>query len=232
MSAEDVFSPSRFVEDGLLISGGKSCGKSTLARNLAASMPREWNIRVFDTTQVWNRSSIPYRWICKDSSQLPRFETGDVVYDMSRLKVLEMRLLVDDLLAREFAIHVREGGALTVFVFEEGHLYFNPYQFRKNSAAETLRLVTTGRNFGFSYMVITQRNQLLDTSIWEICGQWFIGRIPRPLPYFSPILGKRYAEGLKMLNKGEFLYVEDGKIMFTKSRVFAEETSKRVMNDG
>lgn len=232
MSAEAAFDLSRFVEDGLLISGGKSCGKSTLARNLVSILPAEWNIRVFDVSQVWNRSSIPYRWVCNGASQLPRFETGDVVYDMSRLKVLETRLLVDDLLAREFAVHVREGGALTVFVFEEGHLYFNSYQLRKNSAAETLRLVTTGRNFGFTYMVITQRNQLLDTSMWEICGQWFLGRMARPLPYFSTVIGKRSAEGLKMLNKGEFLHVMDGRIEFTKARVFGMETTQRVMNSG
>lgn len=211
-----VFDYGRFMEDGAIVAGGKGSGKSTLCQSLVAGMSTRWLIRVFDLSRVWESSSISlsYEGNPRDVI-LPRFTEDSAVYDLSRLYVSQIQALVYNLLEREWQTQIRESQpAPKVYVFEEGQIYFKPQTLRSKRAEEALRLITVGRNFACSYLAITQRPQTLDNTVWELCGQRYVGRIMRESQVMKDILGKQ-AKTLNTLERGQFIYNVDGKNTLT-----------------
>ncbi len=217
--AQGLMDFNRFVEDGALIVGGKGTGKTNLTKLLVSLMPSSWEVKVFDISQAWtNDSPIPARW--ESNPPLPRVQDASIVYDLGNAYPSQAREAMLDMIRREYECHLSQHvKPITIFVFEEGQMLFKPSSLRSRVNEEGLRLITVGRNQGFSYIVTSQRPQLLDTTVWELCGQRYIGRLFRPRPYFNSILGKD-ADRLPSLKRGEFLYQMDDRIKLVRPPLF------------
>lgn len=178
------------TDECYFISGGRKSGKSNLAILLVSQLLREnVKVKVIDASRQWlKRFNVPlYIKIglpkVNGFSFFSRFQVPNLwncIYDCSRLSASQMRALVQKMMECDFqrAIIMDEQGAQTrtCYVLEECQNLIPNSVLRSYSFQEISRFVTQGRNFGLSYIAVTQRLASVDSNLVEISGSKYFGK--------------------------------------------------------
>ena len=229
-SIDDVFSFKRLTVDSCFIVGAPGSGKSVLAKYLVSQMETNWRIRCFDSSGEWDSCSLKWRFEASNKDlALPCFPNINLVYDLGDLYVDQMIVQIQDLIRREWELNYqlyKQGKERKqhVYVFEEAQDYFEPSILRSKKGREFKRLVCKGRNNLMRFVALTQKPQLVDCTLWELCGQILFGKFQRT-DYIQNVLGDR-AEETRDLSVGEWLYYCDGNIQKVKSENYKCEQTK------
>lgn len=198
------------LKSGVFIAGGKQCGKTNLAKTLAdLFMKHGCIVKVFDTSQQWLDSSVPYIIeVNQPLLDIPLYES--VVFDLSRLYASQIKAFITQVLSKEFSLQVvtpKHERKWIVYVLEECQILIPQGKLRNKESQEVLRLLTSGANYNLSYVAITQRPSTTDTTVMELAFQRYFARLDgendkRKIKTYI----KDYAQQLDSLNVGEFIY--------------------------
>lgn len=207
-----------FKETGLFISAIPQHGKTNLAKIIMDNiMSNNFVTRVFDPSQKWLYSNIPY-YIEIDSKILKKgfkypFD-GSLVFDISRLHIEKQKEFVKDVLACDFDIlaNSKPFPFFIAYGLEEAQLYLPQGSLQAKTSQETFRMVSVGHNFRQTNLLLTQRPADVDVRAISRCGQLYIGKHfeendIRKISRFLHWNPKNTYEKLTKLEKGQFFYM-------------------------
>ena len=222
------------MKEGCFISGGRGSGKSTLSFWIGKKlMMNGVYVKVLDGSLVWRRkSAIPYYQTLRNCSSKVA-DLYNCIYDFSRLSCFEMREYVTGLMEYELnrAIELTEEGynPQVCYILEECQNLCPSGSLRSSDYQEISRFITQGRNFGLSYIGLTQRLASVDTNLVEISGVKYFGKTEgdNNLRKVKSWIGKENIETVRGLNVGKFLRQHGNEIKLIKSEIF-ESYSKPV----
>ena len=216
---------------GCFIAGGKQCGKTNLAKNLADLFMKHGHIvKAFDLSQQWLDSSIPYSIeVNQPYLEIPLYRS--VVFDLSRLYASQIKTFITQILAKEFSLQVampKHERKWVVYFFEECQVLIPSGKLRSKESQEVLRLLTSGANYNLSYVAITQRPSTVDTTVMELTFQKYFARLDgendkRKIKTYI----ESYADMLDSLKLGEFIYDKGNETKKVATELFASTTKPR-----
>jgi hypothetical protein len=204
------------MKSGIFVSGTTGTGKSDIGMYIAEQLMRKGVIVVvFDPSQDWqNRSSIP-QVQSLTLPYIPAIPQSSIVFDISRLSVLDRQRLIESFSALLYQHQASEQNRKEFFVFfEESSSYFKEGFMRAKRFANTSMLLSEGRNYSVRFGLITQFSALIDKTAMRYMRQRYFGFTcePRDIEYivrFFPKSKKQeIAETLRTLKSGEFVYMD------------------------
>ena len=218
------------------ISGGRRSGKTNLGILLVDQLLKnDVQVKVIDSSRQWlKRSSVPY-YVKVASARVSSYglfaiwnlpNIWNCIYDCSRLTTVQMREFVQGMMQHDFqeAVILDEQGVQVkaCYILEECQNLIPNSALRSYSFQEISRFVTQGRNFGLSYIALTQRLASVDSNLVEISGLKYFGKTEgdnnrRKAKAWLP---KEYLNKAKDLKTGEFLQQYGSKITFEKVPLF------------
>lgn len=210
------------------ISGSRGVGKSDLAMRIVDRlMTEDILIVAFDCSGDWiKRSGISEYLEAEPFSDLP-IPDQNVIVDTSMLTPMQQQTSVERFCKRlfEYQLHSTKRFYL---VFEEAQIFFPLNSLRSLKTQNTMRILTTGRNFNVSLCAISQFAATIDKELVKHAGQIFLGYASElnTLSYWKGILGKK-AEDLKTLQNGQFIYFNRNKIGLTEIEPYETTTQKQ-----
>jgi len=224
------------LDEGCFISGGRKSGKTNLGILLVDQLLRnDVQVKVIDSSRQWlKRSSVPY-YIKVPLSRISSYglfaiwdspNVWDCIYDCSRLTTTQMREFVQGMMQHDFqeAVILDEQGVRVkaCYVLEECQNLIPNSALRSYSFQEISRFVTQGRNFGLSYIALTQRLASVDSNLVEISGLKYFGKTEgdnnrRKAKAWLP---KECLNKARDLKTGEFLQQYGSKITLEKAPLF------------
>ena len=224
------------LDECCFISGGRKSGKTNLGILLVDQLLKSGvQVKVIDSSRQWlKRSSVPY-YVKVASARVSGYElfaiwdlpnVWDCIYDCSRLTTRQLREFVQGMMEHDFqeAVVLDEQGvqAKACYVLEECQNLIPNSALRSNSFQEISRFVTQGRNFGLSYIALTQRLASVDSNLVEISGLKFFGKTEgdnnrRKAKAWLP---REYLNEARDLKTGEFLQQYGSKITLEKVPLF------------
>jgi len=215
------------MRTGVFISGTSGYGKTNLAFHLAEEMMRNGiGVVVFDPSQAWYNSSIPFFNRLQDYGSFSKKKSypkeKSIVHDLSLLYVEQQKAVVTSIVRSEFQRAVnRKTRPRRVFVFEECQLLVPQGRLQSIEAQEVLRLMTVGRNFNLRFILLTQRPATVDKTAVSLCGQKYLGRVDElnDVRYLRNWIGD-WTEKLPSLNVGEFIYNEGNRLEVVQVPLF------------
>lgn len=224
------FPVAAILREGCFLTGNRGCGKSNLLMVLVERMlSRKIEVKVFDSCLAWKHYPLPK---IRVTSVEQAFQKWNVVYDLSRLSVLESREIVTKMMAEDIqaAISLTDAGMKPkcVYVLEEAQNLIPTNSLRAEKYMEISRFITQGRNFGLSYICSTQRLSTVDINLIEISGvrYWFKLEGARNLSKARWWLDKYVVWRLRDLPIGE-CYVQVGtKVKLLRVPMFQREQFK------
>ena len=199
------------LRSGVFISGGKGTTKTNLAKIIADRMLQLGHtVKALDISKAWLKSSIPHFYEVK-SLYIPDIDFyKSIVYDLSRLTPKELKKFIAKFLEKEWNQQIaipEHRRKWIIYVFEECQMLVPQGSLRSNEAQQTLRVMTSGRNFNIGYVALTQRPALTDASVFELSFQRYFARMDgendkhKVAQYIGSL-----AEKLEDLSLGEFFY--------------------------
>jgi len=210
------------------ISGSRGVGKSDVAMKISDQLTKEKIIAVvFDPSTDWVKRSGITQYVKADSlSDLPIPEHS-IIIDTSMLTPMQQQQTVERFCKKLFEFQIGNSAKRFYLVFEESQIFFPLNSLRSLKTQNTMRILTTGRNFNVSLAAISQFPALIDKELVKHAGQIFIGYASEPntLSYWKGILGKK-AEDLKKLQNGQFVYFNRNNIGLTEIEPYESESIK------
>ncbi|MFX0197274.1 MAG: hypothetical protein ACFFCW_14205 [Candidatus Hodarchaeota archaeon] len=226
----------RMLDECCFISGGRKSGKTNLGILLVDQLLNSGvQVKVIDSSRQWlKRSSVPH-YVKVASARVSSYglfaiwnlpNVWDCIYDCSRLTTTQMREFVSGMMQNDFqeAVILDEQGVRVkaFYVLEECQNLIPNSALRSYSFQEISRFVTQGRNFGLSYIALTQRLASVDSNLVEISGLKYFGKTEgdnnrRKAKAWLP---KDYLNKARDLQTGEFLQQYGSKITLEKVPLF------------
>lgn len=229
------------LDECCFISGGRKSGKTNLGILLVDELIEDGvQVKVIDSSRQWlKRSSVPHFVKVAQArvSSYGLFAVWDLpniwnsIYDCSRLTTSQLREFVQGMMEHDFqeAVVLDEQGVQVkaCYVLEECQNLIPNSALRSYSFQEISRFVTQGRNFGLSYIALTQRLASVDSNLVEISGLKYFGKTEgdnnrRKAKAWLP---KEHLNMAKDLKTGEFLRQYGSKITSEKVPLF--QSSRR-----
>jgi len=224
------------VNECCFISGGRRSGKTNLGILLVDQLLKNGvQVKVIDSSRQWlKRSSVPY-YVKVASARISSYglftiwdlpNVWNCVYDCSRLTTAKMREFVSGMMEQDFqeAVILDEQGVQVraCYVLEECQNLIPNSALRSYSFQEISRFVTQGRNFGLSYIALTQRLASVDSNLVEISGLKYFGKTEgdNNRRKAKAWLSKEYLNKAKDLVTGEFLQQYGSRIALEKVLLF------------
>ena len=224
------------LDECCFIAGGRKSGKTNLGILLVDQLLKSSvQVKVIDSSRQWlKRSSVPqYLKVASGGiSSYGLFTVWDLpnvwncIYDCSRLTTAQLREFVQGMMENDFqeAVISDEQGVRVkaCYILEECQNLIPNSALRSYSFQEISRFVTQGRNFGLSYVALTQRLASVDSSLVEISGLKYFGKTEgdnnrRKAKAWLP---KEYLNQARDLRTGEFLQQYGSKIALEKVPLF------------
>jgi len=232
------------LDECCFISGGRKSGKTNLGILLVDQLLKNGvQVKVIDSSRQWlKRSSVPYyiKVALARVSSYGLFAIWDLpnlwncIYDCSRLTTARMREFVQGMMEHDFQEAVildeQRVQVKACYVLEECQNLIPNSALRSNSFQEISRFVTQGRNFGLSYIALTQRLASVDSNLVEISGLKYFGKTEgdnnrRKAKAWLP---KEYLNKARDLKTGEFLRQYGSKIVLEKVPLFQSSTKPQL----
>jgi len=207
------------LREGCFVTGARGSGKSTLVMQIASRlMAYGVKVKVVDSSRVWlKKSALPY-YVSVSSPALTKYHAvwnlpnaWNCIYDVSKLTVKELRAFTSGMMTIDFQDYVRldELGfeVKACYILEECQNLVPSGSLRSGEFGEISRFVTQGRNYGLSYIAITQRLASVDTNLIEISGLHYFGKLEgeNTVRKAKAWLGKEWLETVRDLDVSEFL---------------------------
>jgi len=202
------------VDSGFYVSGTSQSGKTNLAKHLVQQLLNNgMACYVMDASKAWTHDS-PIDNVLLVSEREKRYVWNkSVVFDISALSSRHKVLFVNTFCHDLYAMHVDGYARKEFIIFEEAQLYIPAGSMRlavrRSSPCESvLDVVTVGANYGLRFGLITQFPALVDKPPVKITQQRYFGWTweRNDVGYIKAFIGKEWAEKLKSLQKGEFIY--------------------------
>jgi len=226
------------------ISGGRRSGKTNLGILLVDQLLKnDVQVKVVDSSRQWlKRSSVPY-YVKVASPRVSSYglfaiwnlpNVWNAVYDCSRLTTPELREFVQGMMQNDFqeAVFLDEQGVQVkvCYILEECQNLIPNSALRSYSFQEISRFVTQGRNFGLSYIALTQRLASVDSNLVEISGLKYFGKTEgdNNRRKAKAWLSKEHLEKAKDLRTGEFIFQYGSKITLEKVPLFYSLTKPQL----
>jgi len=226
------------LDECCFIAGGRKSGKTNLGILLVDQLLKnDVQVKVIDSSRQWlKRSSLPH-YIKVQLSRNSRYglfaiwdlpNVWNAVYDCSRLTTSELREFVQGMMQNDFreAVILDEQGVevRACYILEECQNLIPNSALRSYSFQEISRFVSQGRNFGLSYIALTQRLASVDSNLVEISGLKYFGKTEgdnnrRKAKAWLP---KEYLNKARDLKTGEFLQQYGSKITLEKVPLFQD----------
>jgi len=223
------------LRSGVFVSGGKGQCKSNLGITIADKMLKlGYTVKALDISQAWLKSSIPYVYEV-ESVFVPKLSTyQSVVYDLSKLTPKEIKNFIAKFLAKEWNQQIaipEHKRKWIIYVFEECQILTPQGSLRSNEAQQTLRLMSSGRNYNLGFIAITQRPALTDTSVFELTFQKYFARMngENDVRKVSQYIGS-LAYDLEKLKLGEFMYDKGSVTKWITTKEFKPQTKPRKLS--
>jgi len=207
-----------FKDRGIFISASPQHGKTNLAKLISDIILKEgFIIRVFDSSQKWLNSNIPYyiQWReqnLKSKSKYP-FDLS-CVFDISRLTIESQKELVRRVASIDFSVLSETDlkNRWICYILEEAQLYLPSGSLTASINQEILRMVSVGHNFNQTNEILTQRPADVSVKAIGRCGQLYIGKHfeendIRKLSSYLHWKPQSTYEKLTELRKGQFYYL-------------------------
>lgn len=228
------------LDECCFVSGGHKSGKTNLGILLVDQLLKNGvQVKVIDSSRQWlKRSSVPH-YVKVASARVSSYglfamwdlpNVWNSVYDCSRLTTAQMREFVSGMMQNDFqeAVILDEQGVQVraCYVLEECQNLIPNSALRSYSFQEISRFVTQGRNFGLSYIALTQRLASVDSNLVEISGLKYFGKTEgdnnrRKAKAWLP---KERLNKARDLQTGEFLQQYGSKITLEKVPLFQSPT--------
>ncbi|RLG41747.1 MAG: hypothetical protein DRN78_03955 [Thermoproteota archaeon] len=219
MEAEKVLEEviNDILQTGLIVTATKGHGKSNAVMHLARLFRQKENVhlKIFDTCLNWRFKfdSIPYIESENIIQAIP--EVKDILIDVPYSDTMLTYLAITQIIMSEYEVKKEIKKALegqnpywNVYIIEEIQNIIGRNSFRGEGGRFWLKFVSEGRNFGMSYIGITQRLADVDTRIVERCKGYLIGQLigDNDVKKIRRVCGEQIAELVKTLKVGEFIY--------------------------
>jgi len=228
------------LDECCFISGGRKSGKTNLGILLVDELlNNDVQVKVIDSSRQWvKRSSVPY-YVKVASARVSSYglfaiwdlpNVWNCIYDCSRLTTAQMREFVQGMMEHDFqeAVILDEQGVevKACYVLEECQNLIPNSALRSYSFQEISRFVTQGRNFGLSYIALTQRLASVDSNLVEISGLKYFGKTEgdNNRRKAKAWLSKEYLNKARDLRTGEFLRQYGSKITLEQVPLFQSIT--------
>ncbi len=199
------------LRSGVFICGGKGTTKTNLAKIIVDRMLKlGYVVKVFDISKAWLKSSIPYYVEVKTGFEIHDDLYQSIVYDLSQLTPKKLKRFIARVLELEWNKQTNiseDQRKWIIYGFEETQMLTPQGSLRSNESQQTLRVMTSGRNYDIGYIAITQRAALCDTSVFELSFQRYFARLDgaNDKSKVSEYIGS-LAYALEKLKIGEFMY--------------------------
>lgn len=199
------------------INGSRGVGKTDAAMEISDQVMKEGIIAVvFDCSGDWVKRSSIGEYVKADCLSDLDIPEHSIIVDTSMLTPMQQQQCVERFCKKLFEFQLHSAKRFYV-IFEEAQIFFPLNSLRSLKTQNTMRILTTGRNFNISVCAISQFPALIDKELVKHAGQIFLGYASEPntLGYWKGILGKK-AEELKKLQNGQFVYFNRNKISLTE----------------
>lgn len=210
------------LKTGLLIVGGKGCGKTNTLRVLTAEIikrqPIPIQIKMFDTACNLRWAFEPI--LFEEITEKTRFVYSgnkhvifdiDLVEQIAIQKFITQVVLNDYLKQRQLKVQM-EGNLLEWILYglEETQNSLSRYALVRKEGKKLLKMISEARNFNQSFIIVGQRLADISTSLLERCQGYLFGRMfsDNDIQKVKRICGREsdIHEKVKKLDVGDFIY--------------------------
>lgn len=219
------------VKEGMatttFINGSRGVGKSDVAMEISDQLMKEGVlVIVFDCSGDWVKRSGISEYLKADPLSDLAIPDQNVIVDTSMLTPMQQQNCAERFCKKLFE-HQLHSTRSYYLMFEEAQIFFPLNSLRSLKTQNTMRILTTGRNFNVSLCAISQFAATIDKELVKHAGQIFLGYASEQntLAYWKGILGKK-AEDLKTLQNGQFIYFNRNKISLIEIEPYESEVCK------
>lgn len=214
------------LRTGLVIPAMRGAGKSEAGKTITAEIIRKQplpiQVKIFDVASNLRWGFEPI--LCQEITEDTRFFYNGkkhILYDMNitdddeKLKFMSKVALTDYLSQRKLKTQL--GGYVDRFILylvEEGQLLLGRYSLMKRIGRDVFTILSVGRNFGISNIIIGQRLADMSTSALERCAGYLFGKMvgDNDIAKLRRIVGRDspIVDDVKRLEleKGQFIYYD------------------------
>lgn len=210
------------IKSGLCVLGGRGCGKSNLVKVLISEIVKKYGLiqpKIFDpcSNWKWEFEDIFYQTIDEHT----RYIYGGkkpILFDLDLLTQIETMEFVGKVALNDYMEQRKKKEILgghndknVLFVIEEAQNILGSYSLMRRKGRMWLKLISEGRNFGLSFILIGQRASNISTSALERMQGLFLGKMiaDNDLAKIRRICGRDtgIADQVKKLQDvGDFVY--------------------------
>lgn len=216
------FSVREAKDRGTVITGMPKSGKTNLAKMLVHHMMSlGYNVKVFDPSQAWLKSSVPYYLVMdsfmevQDQAVLSPIDKS-IVYDISRMYPEEQKLFIGIVIDSDFDL-INDRSLVDVphqwiiYVIEEAQMVIPSGSLRAKYAQQTFRMVSVGRNFNQRYFLLTQRPADISVKALSRSGQSYFGQHweENDIRKISRLLGDKWSDNTPTPKSRKFNFVRE-----------------------
>jgi len=209
--SKDFFDVETALRSGFAIFGNSGSGKTNLCKLIVDQLNKHGiTTFILDSSKQWfdvgfnvvsvEREKGYYQW------------KGNTIFDLSNLAIWDKVTFTDKLCEH---LLERDRSQWEIVIFEECQLFIPNNALRDlKRYGNILKLVSIGRNYHLRYGLVSQFPSYVDKFFVRNTMLRYYGWIhePNDMRYVRQLLSKEYAEMLKTLKVGEFVYQNGSQI--------------------
>jgi len=240
------------LRTGLVILAGKSAGKSVAAKWLASQILQkkilsdmDVRVKITDSCQNWIHSfdPIPSQIVTKETRYLRGIDENEpnMLYDLefndteSAIQIIQ-KLLLHDLTVNREKKMVGKLNYWTFYVIEEAQNIIGRYALTGRKGEFWLKIISEGRNFNISFILIGQRAADISAQAIERAQGYLLGRMTgdNDRAKVKRICGSNSGidEDITKLKSGEFIYYNGAKSWEIKFPLYEPKTKPILVGIG
>lgn len=216
------------LKSGLVIVGGKGCGKSNAAKIIMRKIINKeilsdiyFRCKIYDTCQNWMHEfeHIPYIEVVDGSYDYSMVDNENlaILYDIGSDNVDAIMNMIGESVRIDFAINRElkkcmdgEMKNWNVYCIEEAQNVLGSFSLNRDNGKFWLKAISEGRNFNMAFIFIGQRLADISTKVIERAQGYLFGKTTgdNDKNKIRRICGKSIGihEKVSNLEQGEFIY--------------------------
>jgi hypothetical protein len=210
------------LKTGLIVASGKGHGKTNSVKVIASEILKRnvAKVKVFDSALNWifDFSELRYQLVTQDKDGLQlQFENIDnCVYDLTFINdPKQINRVIRHVIALDFNTYATakllSHGHVNnwlVYIIEEAQNFIGSSALRSYRNRFWLKVISTGRNIGLSFIFVTQRLADVSSKAVERCQGYLVGKMlgDNDLRKLRSIAGKEISWLVRDLPVGSFYY--------------------------
>jgi len=177
------------LQTGILVGGGKGCGKSTVFKVVTSEIIRQQplpiQVKLFDTACVLRWAFEPIlRQTIDEKTEFVYSGKKHILYDINLMEPREIQSFIsqvclnDFIKQRDLKIEM-EGNLLewNLYGLEETQSSLSTYALQRKEGKKLLKMISEARNFNQAFIVVGQRLANVSTALTERMQGYLFGRM-------------------------------------------------------